>query len=138
MCSGVICSYGGLLHLYNITQIFQFFIFFISILIRAEQLISFYPRKVLISNSYFNIFWRYNLITIYRNYELSRGEIIYFSFCGFSSCFLLLGSSFYVKLWYNHCDYPSFLAIAIVAKGSPLGKDKLILIFGWIIALLLS
>ena len=55
MCSGNIRLHGDF-HVSNITQIFQFFIFFISILIRAEQLISFYPRKVLISNSYFNIF----------------------------------------------------------------------------------
>ena len=55
MCNKGISLHGGLLHISNITQIFQIFIFFISILIL--QLTSFYPRKVWISNSYFNIFW---------------------------------------------------------------------------------
>ncbi len=36
--------HGGLLHITNITQIFNIFVFFISILIL--QLTSFYPRKV--------------------------------------------------------------------------------------------
>ena len=39
--------HGGLLHITNITQIFNIFVFFISILIL--QLTSFYPRKVWIS-----------------------------------------------------------------------------------------
>ena len=55
MCNKGISLHGGLLHISNITQIFQIFIFFISILIL--QLTSFYPRKVWISKINLNILW---------------------------------------------------------------------------------
>ena len=55
MCNKGISLHGGLLHISNITQIFQIFIFFISILIL--QLTSFYPRKVWISKINLNIVW---------------------------------------------------------------------------------
>jgi len=48
LCLALICKglglHGGLLHITNITQTFQIFVFFICILIL--QLTSFYPRKV--------------------------------------------------------------------------------------------
>lgn len=44
MCNKGISLHGGLLHITNITQIFQMFIFVISIFIL--QLTSFFPRKV--------------------------------------------------------------------------------------------
>lgn len=48
MCNKGISLHGGLLHITNITQIFQMFIFVISIFIL--QLTSFFPRKVWISS----------------------------------------------------------------------------------------
>ena len=44
MCNKGISLHGGLLHITNITQIFQIFIFAISILIL--QLTSFYPTRI--------------------------------------------------------------------------------------------
>ena len=84
------------------------FYFFISIFFTISM---FSPVKVLISNSYFYKFIIYNLSKIYINYD-DLG--IYFLFGIFVSCFIILGlKSFY-------------------------GKDKLILIFGWIVAVLWS
>jgi NADH-ubiquinone oxidoreductase chain 2 len=142
---------SGLLYTTAITEIFQIFIFFLSILIL--QLTSFYPRKLggileyprfiremfnnfvyyktkiinkmgeqfkileypliilfiitgavflMSTNDLVSIFLSielqsyglYLLSTIYRNSELSTtGGLIYFLLGGFSSCFILLGSS---------------------------------------------
>jgi NADH-ubiquinone oxidoreductase chain 2 len=62
-----ITLHGNLLHKTNITQIFSIFIFIMSILIL--QLTSFYPNKLIITNSKKNI-------NLYKNYLLYFNTVI--------------------------------------------------------------
>ena len=90
MCSGNIRLHGGF-HVSNITQIFQFFIFFyhsrsnFNLGIHYE----FFSLKVLILSWYFQKFLIFYLSKIYINYG---DRSIYFLFGSFTSCFLLLVS----------------------------------------------
>ena len=110
MCSGDI-SKGKFINRACSLIFNKFFSFYFFLLAFFFIISMFSPVKVLISNSYFYKFIIYNLSKIYINCD---DREIYFLFGIFVSCFIILGfMSFY-------------------------GKEKLILIFGWIVAVLWS
>ena len=128
----VILEYREVFFIYLILhKFFRFLFFFITPgAILIFKLTSFCPGKVLILSSYFYIFLTYNLSKIYIN---SDDRSIYFLFGIFVSCFILLvsGATCGVLNPRGPEREPSL-------GSSFYGEYKLILIFGLIIAFLLS